>query len=52
MHTTTTTKTRFEPTRIAPETFLVHDHQGEGDDWVALNTMVIRAPSPSSSTPG
>jgi flavorubredoxin len=45
MHTTTT-KTRFAPTQIAPETFLVHDHQGEGSDWVALNTMVIRAAEP------
>ena len=23
-------KTRFEPTEIAPETFLIHDHHGEG----------------------
>lgn len=42
------TKTRFEPTRIAPDTFLVHDHQGEGTApvSVALNTMVIRAAEP------
>jgi flavorubredoxin len=42
------TKTRFEPTRIAPETFLIHDHQGEGTApiSVALNTMVIRAAEP------
>jgi flavorubredoxin len=51
MHTTTvptSTKTRFEPTRVAPETFLVHDHQGEGTDpvSVALNTMVIRGAEP------
>ena len=41
-------KTRFEPTEIAPETFLVHDHQGEGEGpvSVALNTMVIRAAEP------
>ena len=41
-------KTRFEPTRIAPETFLIHDHQGEGEGpvSVALNTMVIRAAEP------
>ena len=41
-------KTRFEPTRIAPETFLVHDHHGEGTApvSVALNTMVIRAAEP------
>jgi flavorubredoxin len=45
---TTTTKTRFEPTRIAPDTFLIHDHQGEGTEpvSVALNTMVIRAAEP------
>jgi hypothetical protein len=30
MHTTEITKTRFEPTLVAPETFLIHDHQGEG----------------------
>lgn len=43
-----TTKTRLEPTRIAPETFLVHDHQGEGSApvLVALNSMVIRAAEP------
>jgi flavorubredoxin len=48
MHTVPTTKTRFEPTRIAPETFLVHDHQGEGTEpvSVALNTMVIRGREP------
>jgi flavorubredoxin len=42
------TKTRIEPTRIAPETFLIHDHQGEGHApvVVALNTMVIRAAEP------
>jgi flavorubredoxin len=41
-------KTRFEPTEIAPETFLIHDHQGEGEApvSVALNTMVIRAAEP------
>jgi flavorubredoxin len=40
--------TRFEPTRIAPETFLIHDHQGEGTApvCVALNSMVIRAAEP------
>lgn len=43
-----TTKTRFEPTRIAPETFLIHDHQGEGEApvAVALNSLVIRAAEP------
>lgn len=40
--------TRLEPTRIAPETFVVHDHHGEGTDpvSVSLNTMVIRAAEP------
>jgi flavorubredoxin len=40
--------TRFEPTRIAAETFLIHDHQGEGTApvSVALNSMVIRAAEP------
>ena len=47
-HTIHPTKTRFEPTRIAPETFLIHDHQGEGEApvSVALNTMVIRGAEP------
>jgi flavorubredoxin len=42
------TKTRFEPTRIAPETFVIHDHQGEGEAPVSvpLNSMVIRAAEP------
>lgn len=46
--TVTTTKTRFEPTQIADETFLVHDHHGEGTEpvSVALNTMVIRGAEP------
>ena len=36
------------PTQIAPETFLIHDHQGEGiaPVVVALNTLVIRAAEP------
>ena len=53
MHTAPPTKTRFEPTEIAPDTFLIHDHHGEGTApvSVALNTMVIRGESPSSSTP-
>jgi flavorubredoxin len=48
MHTIPTTKTRFTPTQIAPETFLIHDHHGEGTDPVSvgLNTMVIRAAEP------
>ena len=34
--TTTIPKTRLEPTEIAPDTFVVHDHHGEGTDpaWV------------------
>ena len=45
---TPTPKTRLDPTRIAPETFLVHDHHGEHTDPVSvgLNTMVIRAAEP------
>ena len=41
-------KTRFEPTPVAPDTFLVHDHHGEGSApvSVALNSMVIRAAEP------
>jgi flavorubredoxin len=41
-------KTRFEPTGVAPDTFLIHDHQGEGEApvSVALNTMVILAAEP------
>jgi flavorubredoxin len=41
-------KTRYTPTKIAPETYLVHDHQGEGAGpvSVALNSMVIRAAEP------
>jgi len=41
-------KTRLEPTQIAPETFLIHDHQGEGTApvCVALNSMVIRGREP------
>jgi flavorubredoxin len=41
-------KTRFEPTRIAPDTYLIHDHHGEGEApvSVALNSMVIRAAQP------
>lgn len=43
-----TGKTRFEPTRIAPDTFLIHDHHGEGTEPVSvgLNSMVIRGTQP------
>lgn len=45
---TTHPKTRLTPTEIAPDTFLVHNHHGEGTDPVSvgLNTMVIRAAEP------
>ncbi len=39
-------KPHFAPSRIAPETFLVHDHQGAGGNWVTLNAMVIRGTEP------
>ena len=41
-------KTRYEPTEIAPDTFVIHDHHGEGQApvSVALNTMVIRGAEP------
>jgi flavorubredoxin len=44
----TAPKTRFEPTRVAPDTFLIHDHQGEGEAPVSvgLNSLVIRAAEP------
>lgn len=43
-----TRRTRFAPTEVAPETFLIHDHQGEGEApvSVALNSLVIRATEP------
>lgn len=48
MQTTPAPKTRLAPTQVAPETFLVHDHHGEGTGPVSvgLNTMVIRAAEP------
>ena len=41
-------KTRFEPSLIAPETYLIHDHQGEGVGpvSVALNSLLIRSAEP------
>jgi flavorubredoxin len=41
-------KTRVTPTRVAPETFLIHDHAGEGvaPVIVPMNSMVIRAAEP------
>jgi flavorubredoxin len=46
--TPATAKTRFEPTLVAPDTFLVHDHMGEGvaPVSVALNSLVIRSAEP------
>ena len=46
MHTAP--KTHQAPTRIAPETFVIHDHNGEGvaPVMVPLNTMVIRGAEP------
>jgi flavorubredoxin len=40
--------TRLHPTEIAPETFLIHKHEGEGRAPVviALNSMVIRSAEP------
>lgn len=45
---TTLVKTHLEPTMIAPETYLVHDHSGEGHApvLVPLNAMVIRGAEP------
>jgi flavorubredoxin len=41
-------KTRITPTEIAPDTFVLHEHHGEGEApvSVALNSMVIRAAEP------
>ena len=42
------TKTRLAPTQVANETFLIHDHAGEGHApvLVPLNAMVIRGAEP------
>ncbi len=44
----TPAKTRLQPTEIAPDTFVVHDHIGEGRApvLVPVNTLVIRAAEP------
>ena len=44
----TVRKTHLEPSRIAPDTFLVHDHAGEGQApvLVPLNSLVIRGAEP------
>jgi flavorubredoxin len=41
-------KTRLAPTKVANETFLIHDHQGEGTApvSVAINSLVIRGAEP------
>jgi flavorubredoxin len=49
MHATlTTSKTRLTPTEIARDTFVIHDHHGEGAApvTVPLNSMVIRSAEP------
>jgi flavorubredoxin len=45
---TTPTKTHLRPTQIANDTFVIHDHSGEGyaPVLVPLNAMVIRAAEP------
>ena len=42
-------KTRLAPTKVASETFLIHDHQGEGTAPVSvpLNALVIRGAEPT-----
>lgn len=47
-HALVPTKTRFTPTQIAPETFVIHDHAGEGHApvMVPLNAMLIRGAQP------
>jgi flavorubredoxin len=42
------TKTHLEPTLIGPDTYLIHDHEGEGTApvCVPLNSMVIRGAEP------
>ena len=42
------TKTRLAPTKIASDTYLIHDHQGEGHApvCVPLNSLVIRGAEP------
>ncbi len=46
--TTIPTKTLLRPTEIARDTFLIHDHAGEGREpvLVPLNSMVIRSAEP------
>ena len=46
--TLTHTKTRLEPTWIAPDTYIIHDHEGEGTApvLVPLNSLVIRGKEP------
>lgn len=47
-HPTVPTKTHQAPTQIAPDTFVIHDHGGEGTApvMVPLNSMVIRGEEP------
>lgn len=48
MFTTHSTKTRMAPTKVATDTYLIHDHAGEGHApvLVPLNSMVIRSAEP------
>jgi flavorubredoxin len=47
MHSTVT-KSRLQPTRVADETFIIHDHTGEGiaPVLVPINSLVIRGAEP------
>ena len=46
--TLTHSKTRLEPTRIAPETFIIHNQEGEGvaPEILPVNSLVIRGREP------
>lgn len=48
MNQSTVHPTRIEPTRIAPDTYVIHAHQGEGHApvCVPLNSMLIRGSEP------
>lgn len=47
MTTSTLDTVRLAPTRIARDTYLIHNHHGGGDEpYVALNSMVIRGHEP------
>lgn len=48
MNTPVLTKTRIAPTQVAPDTFVLHDHLGEGQApmLVPINSMLIRGAEP------